>query len=72
MGFLKNLFSENTSVSCMRVLSVISLLAAVGIAYISLYKGCTLDNATGTLTIFVGAAFGGKIWQKAYEKGKDE
>lgn len=59
MSFLKNLFSENGDVSMMRFLSLISLLIG---AYLA------LSGHDTSVSVFVYAAFGGKLLQKAVEK----
>jgi len=58
MSFLKDLFSESSDMSMMRLLSLISLLVG---AYLAL-KGH--DTSVPT---FVYAAFGGKVFQKYIE-----
>lgn len=49
---------------------MISLFVGASIAYLSIFKGCALDSATPAIGVFVGAAFGGKVWQKYAEKHK--
>jgi hypothetical protein len=71
MNFFKKLLSENNEVSCMRLMAIISLFVGSSIAYIALYKNCDLTSSAPTISIFVGAAFGGKIWQKYAEVKKD-
>lgn len=61
MSFIKSLFSENSDVSMMRLMSLISLIIG---AYLAL-KGH--DNS---VSIFVYAAFGGKAVQKYIESNK--
>ena len=58
MKLLKQLFSENSSVSMVRLMSLISL--CVG-AYLA------IRGQDSCVAIFVGAAFGGKISQKYIE-----
>lgn len=70
MNFLFKLFSEKNEVSCMRVMSMLSLLVGSAVAFYSQYKNCDLGAATPVISIFVGAAFGGKVWQK-YAENKD-
>jgi hypothetical protein len=66
--FFSQLFSENGRVSMMRVMSIISLLAGVGVAFVGLdktpvdYSGISL-----VVSVFLGAAFGGKVMQKRVE-----
>lgn len=56
--FLKNLFSEQSEVSSMRVMSFIALFASIGLAF--------TGHDSSTL-VFVTAAFGGKVGQKIVE-----
>lgn len=58
MKWLKALFSEDGSVSLMRVMALISLIVGAILAF----RG--QDNS---VIVFVGSAFGGKIWQKSIE-----
>lgn len=66
--FLRNLFSENGSVSAMRVMSLICIFASCGIAIYGLnrpvidYSGLTLLCGT-----FLSAGMGGKVLQKSQE-----
>jgi Na+(H+)/acetate symporter ActP len=57
-SFLRDLFSENSSVSMMRVMSLIALVIGGYLA---------LQGKNDTVGIFVGAAFSGKVLQKAVE-----
>ncbi len=59
--FLKALFSENSDISMMRVLSLISLL-------IGGYLAVTGHDTS--VAVFVISAFGGKAVQKAIEVSK--
>lgn len=58
MNFLKNLFSEKSEVSMMRVLALISLLIGGYLA---------IMGKDSSVSIFVLAAFGGKFAQKVVE-----
>lgn len=68
MHFLKQLFSDNGSVSMMRVMSLLCCITAVIIAVLGIYKQ-TIDYSGLTLLVgaFLSAAFGGKIMQKKIE-----
>jgi hypothetical protein len=63
-----DLISSNSTLSSMRVMSLVSLLAAIGIALYGMnkpaidYSGLTMLVAT-----FLSAAFGGKVAQKSIE-----
>lgn len=67
MDLLKKLLSDNSGVSMMRLMSLLSLLFGAVIAFISLGKGRDLGADSTAIGIFVGAAFGGKVWQKSIE-----
>lgn len=67
MSFFSKLFSESGDVSCMRVMAVLSLVFGVFVACYCLHGGHDLANATPTIAVFVGAAFGGKVGQKYLE-----
>lgn len=66
MNFIKDMFSESSDVSCMRVMAFLSLLIGAGLSFYTVTKG-TLPGAIPVIAIFVGAAFGGKIGQKYLE-----
>lgn len=63
----KDCFSENTGVSSMRLMSMISLLVASAIAFIGLFKGSDLANLSILSGVFLGGSFGGKVMQKRSE-----
>ena len=56
------MFSENSDVSCMRVMSFLALLAAIFLA---------LTGHESSVVPFLTAAFGGKLSQKFVEQ-KDQ
>jgi hypothetical protein len=58
MNFLNRLFSDSGDVSMLRVMSLLSLLAGIGLAFL---------NHDQSVLIFVSAAFGGKCTQKYLE-----
>lgn len=66
--WLKALFSEQSGVSMMRVMSIISLLVGCAVAFVGLnkmpvdYSGISL-----LVSVFLSAAFGGKVMQKRIE-----
>lgn len=65
---LAKMFEEQQGeVSCMRVMSFLSLLIGASIAYYGIFKGQDLSSYSTTIGIFVGAAFGGKLGQKYFE-----
>lgn len=68
MDKFKHFFSESGDLSCMRLMSVVSLLIA---GFIAIYEVITYGDISGVtplVSVFVGAGFGAKIWQKAYER----
>lgn len=67
MKIIKNILDEKSGISCMRLMSLLSLSIAGVISFIEVYRDCTLQDSMGTIGIFVGAAFGGKVWQKYAE-----
>ena len=64
---LRDLFSENSSISSMRVMSMISLLIGGGIAVYGVYQGKDLSALSVLCAVFVGSAFSGKVGQKFAE-----
>lgn len=71
MNFFKKLISEDTGVSSLRFMSITSLFVGSSIAYITLFLGKDLANASPVIGIFIGAAFGGKVWHKYAEKKQE-
>lgn len=73
MKFLKDLFSENNHASSLRVMSMITCIAAIIIAIIGLNKD-VIDYSGLTLlcTSFLTVAFTGKVVQKRFEQPKDK
>jgi uncharacterized membrane protein YfcA len=70
-NWLNGLFSEQGTVSMTRVLSLICVLTAVGIALVSVYKAQNLDATVGVVSVFLGAGLGSKVAQKFAEKKSD-
>jgi hypothetical protein len=66
--FIADLFSENNSVSMMRLMSLVSLLMGCAIAVYGLSKSPVDYSGISLLvSVFITAAFGGKIAQKMQE-----
>jgi uncharacterized membrane protein len=67
--FLRDLFSENGNISMMRVMSLLALSAGIAIAVIALSKPIAVDysGVSMLVSVFLGAAFGGKVMQKRIE-----
>ena len=66
--WLSALFSCNDSVSVMRLMSLLSLLAGIAIAIIGMLRGADLKELAWLVGVFVTSAFGGKAMQKGFEK----
>lgn len=60
MQFIKDLFSENSNVSMMRVMAFITCMTA---CYLAVSHG-----EVGVITALLVAAFGGKVGQKVVEQ----
>lgn len=67
MNWFKMLFSEEEGVSCMRIMSMLSLFFAFAIAVVSLYLKEDLTKVAILCGVFVGPAFAGKAYQKSLE-----
>lgn len=61
------MLAENSQISSMRVMSLISLTSGIIIAIIGLVKGSNLSEVAILAGVFVGSAFGGKALQKFSE-----
>lgn len=68
MIFLKELLSETGSISTLRLMSLISLLTGVSVAFIGLFMNKDLTQTATLAGVFIGAAFMGKVGQKLTEK----
>jgi uncharacterized membrane protein YcaP (DUF421 family) len=68
MEFIKKMLSGESEVSCMRVMSMISLLMGGLIAGIGLFKGVDLSELSILAGVFVTSAFAGKAAQAFSEK----
>lgn len=65
--FLKLLFSDNSDISMMRFMCLVSLFLGGGIACYGISHGQDLNALAILCSVFVGAAFGGKVGQKFAE-----
>jgi hypothetical protein len=72
LNLLIAILKEQSGVSAMRVMSLLSLTTGAIIALIAVYRNCDLNGSVPMVTIFVGAAFGGKVWQKYAEVEKSK
>lgn len=70
--FARDLFSENAKVSMVRLLSLICVLTASGIAIYGIYIGRDLMGLSALCTVFLTTAFGGKVIQKNFERKEDQ
>lgn len=67
-NFLRQLFSESSGVSMMRIMSFLALTAGIGIAFYGMTKLPVDYSGIALLTsVFLSAAFGGKVLQKRIE-----
>lgn len=64
---IKKLFSENSDVSCMRLMAIVSLTIGGALAFVGLLQDRDLGSLAALCGVFVGAAFGGKVTQKFAE-----
>lgn len=67
MNFLERLLSNDSGLSALRFMSLVSLFIAGSITYIAIFMNKDLRDISTLVAIFVGAAFGGKVWQKYAE-----
>jgi uncharacterized membrane protein len=63
----KRLLDEKDSLSMMRFLSLTSLFIGGVIGVYGIYKGTDLTGVAALCAVFVGASFGGKVYQKKIE-----
>lgn len=67
MGILKALLSEDSPVSTMRLMSLLSFMVGSGLAFYGVWNGGDPSKVTSLVGIFIGAAFTGKAVQKIVE-----
>lgn len=65
--WFKDLFSDSSSVSMIRVLSLICVLTASGVAIHAVSIGANLDSVSVLCGVFLGAGISGKVSQKILE-----
>lgn len=70
--FFLEMLKARSSVSTLRVMSVTSLLSGILMGLYGLYKESDLMGLSALCAVFVGAAFGGKVSQKAIENKTKE
>lgn len=65
---LKDLFSEKGNISMMRLLSLMSVVAAIVIAILGIcHESVDYSGLTLLCSAFLGAGFTGKVIQKRFE-----
>lgn len=72
MQFLRDLLKNDSAMSMMRFMSLLSLIFGAGITVYALAKRPDLNGIAELVAIFVGSAFGGKTIQKYIEKSNNE
>lgn len=66
--FIKDLFAPQSTVSMMRVMSILCCLASIVIAFVGMNKSTPDYSGLSLLcSAFLGAAFAGKVAQKSIE-----
>lgn len=71
MNIAKELLDENSSMSTMRLMSLLSLACGCGLGVYGLYMNRDLIGLAALCGVFVTAAFGGKAIQKSIESRRD-
>jgi hypothetical protein len=66
-SFLREVFSEKSTISSLRIMSMIALLMSGYIAVRGLETHSDLSGLAMLCGVFLGAAFGGKVAQKSVE-----
>lgn len=69
--WLKALFSEDSGVSSTRIMAFLSLMIGGYLAIHGLDMRVDLMSLAALVGVFVGGAFGGKVWQKSIEQKAD-
>ncbi len=67
INWVKSVLTEKSGVSSTRVMSFISLFVGAYLAIHGLNTTSDLMGLSALCAVFVGAAFGGKVWQKSME-----
>jgi len=62
--WLRDLFSESSTVSAMRVMAMLALIFA---CYLAAYGAYSTKDVTTMVGLFLGVAFTGKVTQKYME-----
>jgi len=72
MEYLKSILAVDGDMSCMRLLSLISLISGVAVAFWGIYLGKDLMSLSVLVGVFVGSSFGGKALQAKFENGSSK
>jgi hypothetical protein len=64
---LERLFSEESPISMMRILSLIGTITGVALAFVGVIMNRDLMGLSTLVGVFVGASFAGKVVQKIHE-----
>jgi hypothetical protein len=70
--FFKSMVSENSEVSSVRIMSLMCVLFAFITALYSLHVSADPEKVSWLVAAFLAPAFGGKVWQKRFEKPKQQ
>lgn len=68
MKLIMDLLAEDSKVSMLRLMSLLSLLIGSGIAIYGIANNKDLGGVAEVCSVFVISAFGGKVGQKWMEK----
>ena len=67
MNIFERILSENSDLSVMRLMCLLSLLSGIAIAVLGMCYSRDLTSTAALSSVFVGAAFAGKVTQKFAE-----
>lgn len=68
--FFMDLFDENSTISSMRFMSITSLFIGGIIAAVGVYRATDFTGISMLVSIFVGAAFTGKVMKRHRREGR--
>lgn len=71
-NWLKELFSEQGSVSMTRFLSLVCVVTAVILSVYGLAKDKNIDSLVGIVSVFLGAGLSSKVIQKFAENKQEK
>jgi hypothetical protein len=67
MQWIRDLFDQKSTVSSLRVMSMMCIVSACGMGITAIYRNSNLSEAAVLCGVFLGAGFGGKVTQKITE-----